>query len=126
MYIVVICTHKIEEQFIVYHIIYYYIVASQMWTLGRLLPVMIGHIIPEDNPHWLHYLEVLDIMDLCFSPFVRPETPGYLEVLIEQNLQAFQDLYPDSSILPKMHFLVHMPHFLARFALCNLLHSYML
>ena len=56
-----------------------------MWTLGRLLPVMIGHIIPEDNPHWLHYLEVLDIMDLCFSPFVCPQTPGYLKVLIEQN-----------------------------------------
>ena len=75
-----------------------------MWTLGRLLPVMIGHIIPEDNPHWLHYSEVLDTMDLYFSPFVCPQTPGYLKVLIEQNLQAFQDLYPDSSILPKMHF----------------------
>lgn len=91
------------------------IAASQMWTLGRLLPVMIGHIIPEDNAHWLHFLEVLDILDLIFSPFVRPETPGYLEVLLEQNLQAFHNLYPDNSILPKMHFLVHMPTFLARF-----------
>ena len=44
----------------------YCIIASQMWTLGRLLPVMIGHIIPEDNAHWVHYLEVLDIMDLFF------------------------------------------------------------
>ena len=98
-----------------------YNAASQMWTLGRLLPVMIGHIIPEDNTHWLHYLEILDIMDLLFSPFVRPETPGYLEVLLEQNLQAFLDLYPDHSILPKMHFLTHMPNFLARFVLCDLL-----
>ena len=97
----------------------YCIIASQMWTLGRLLPVMIGHIIPEDNAHWVHYLEVLDIMDLFFSPIVHPETPGYLEVLLEQNLQTFKDLYPDSNILPKMHFLVHVPHFLARFALCT-------
>ena len=79
-------------------------IASQMWTLGRLLPVMIGHLVPEDNAHWLHYLEVLDIMDLLFSPLVQPETPGYLEVLLEQNLDAFRRLYPGHSILPKMHF----------------------
>ena len=75
-----------------------------MWTLGRLLPVMIGHLIPEDNVHWSHYLEVLDIMDLLFSPLVHPETPGYLEVLLEQNLDAFRRLYPDHNVLPKMHF----------------------
>ena len=91
-----------------------------MWTLGRLLPVMIGHLVPEDSAHWLHYLEVLDIMDLLFSPFVHPETPGYLEVLLEQNLEAFRRLYPDHSILPKMHFLVHTPHFLTRFVLDDL------
>ena len=92
-------------------------IASQMWTLGRLLPAMIGHLVPEDNAHWSHYLEVLDIMDLLFSPLVHPETPGYLEVLLEQNLDTFRRLYPGHSILPKMHFLVHTPHFLTRFVM---------
>ena len=45
---------------------------------------MIGHLVPEDTAtHWLHYLEILDIMDLHVSPLVHPETPGYLEVLLE-------------------------------------------
>ena len=54
-----------------------------MWTLARLLPVMIGHLISDDDPHWKHYLELLEIVNLIFSPIVRPEIPGYLEVLIE-------------------------------------------
>ncbi|XP_065897824.1 uncharacterized protein [Dysidea avara] len=61
--------------------------ASQMWTLGRMLPVMIGHFIPQDDEHWLHYIQLLDIVDLIFAPTVNPETPGYLEVLIEENLE---------------------------------------
>ena len=76
--------------------------------------MMIGHKVPNENPHWLHYLEILDIMDLLFSPIERPETPGYLEVLLQQNLESFTTLYPDHNILPKMHFLLHMPRYLAK------------
>jgi len=85
-----------------------------MWTLGRLLPVMIGHKIPEENAHWLHYLELLDIVDLLFSPIVGPETPGYLELLLQQNLKTFTHLYPDHNVLPKMHFLIHTARYMAK------------
>lgn len=88
-----------------------------MWTLGRLLPIMIGHLISDDNPHWKHYLEILDIVNLIFSPTVHPETPGYLEVLIEDNLHTFTVLYPEQAVIPKMHFLVHIPRFLTRFVM---------
>lgn len=94
-------------------------IASQMWTLGRLLPIVIGHLIPDDNPHWKHYLETLDIVDLIFLPTVRPETPGYLEILIEDNLHTFTVLYPEQGVIPKMHFLIHIPRFLARFVNIN-------
>lgn len=85
-----------------------------MWVLGRLLPVMIGHVIPEHDPHWEHYLQLLEIMDLVFSPVVHPSTPGHLEVLIEDNLLQFTILYPQYNVIPKMHFLVHIPRYLAR------------
>ena len=26
--------------------------ASQTWVLGRLLPVMIGHLVPLEDPYW--------------------------------------------------------------------------
>ena len=85
-----------------------------MWTLGRLLPVIIGHKVPEGDPHWLHFLELLEIMDLLFSPIVHPETPGYLEVLLNQNLETFTDLYPENNVLLKQHFLIHMPRYLSK------------
>jgi len=53
-------------------------------------------------------------MDLLFSPIVRPETPGYLEVLLQQNLEEFTVLYSEHNIFPKMHFLLHMPRYLAK------------
>lgn len=92
----------------------YHVIASQMWTLGRLLPVMIGHFIPQDDEHWIHYTQLLEIVDLIFAPTVNPETPGYLEVLIEENLEQFVILYREP-VLPKMHFLIHVPRLLARY-----------
>ena len=47
-----------------------YPIASQMWTLSRLLPVMVGKYISEDDDNWLHFLQLLDIMEYTFSPTV--------------------------------------------------------
>ena len=68
---------------------------------------MIGHKVPEDDAHWLHYVELLEVVDLLFSPIVRPDTPGYIELLLQQNLQAFTSLYHE-------HFLIHMPRYMAK------------
>ena len=76
---------------------------------------MIGHLIPEEDNHWKHYLQLLDIMDIVFSEKVYPDVPGFLEVQIEENLSQFIDLYNDESVIPKMHFLTHVPRFMARF-----------
>ena len=51
-----------------------------MWCLGRFLPLMIGVFVPEDDPHWLHFLTLLDIMDYIFSPIVRPGQPAHCQV----------------------------------------------
>jgi len=85
-----------------------------MWTLGRMLPVMIGHLIPQEDEHWVHYVQLLEIVDLIFAPTVNPESPGYLEVLIEENLEQFVVLYREP-VLPKMHFLIHVSRLLARY-----------
>ena len=89
-------------------------VAVQLWTLGRMLPVMIGHYVPENDEYWIHYIELLDIVDLIFSPTVHPNMPGYLEVAIEENLEMFVTLYGGASIILKMQFLIHVPRLLER------------
>ena len=74
---------------------------------------MIGHLIPNEEPHWNHYLQLLDIVDIIFSPAIRPGIPSYLEVLIEENLEEFTELY-SSPVIPKMHCLI-LPHFLSKY-----------
>ena len=70
-----------------------------------MLPVMIGHYVPENDEYWIHYIKLLDIVDLIFSPTVHPTMPGYLEVAIEENSVMFVTLYGGASIILKMQFL---------------------
>ena len=85
-----------------------------MWTLARYLPLLIGRNVAENDPHWQHYVELLGILDLTFAQVVRPDAPSYLQVTLENHLTEFRVLYPTASVIPKMHFLVHIPNFLDR------------
>ena len=71
--------------------------AMQMWTLARFLPLVIGHLIPEDDAHWENFLRLLDIMDILFACPVGAEV-GVLEALISDHHSTFIDLYPHASI----------------------------
>ena len=75
---------------------------------------MIGHYVPENDEHWIHYIELLDIVYLIFSPTVHSNMPGYLEVSIEENLEMFVTWYGGASIILKMYFLIHVPRLLER------------
>ena len=54
----------------VYSIMY---IATEMLCLARLLPIMIGDHIPKDNPYWLHFLALLEIVDYLFAPIISTE-----------------------------------------------------
>lgn len=81
----------------------------QMWTMGRFLPLVIGHKIPEGEEHWANFLRLLEIMDILFAHRIPEEECGYLESLISDHHTSFIELYPNSSITMKMHSMVHMP-----------------
>ena len=42
--------------------------ASEMWCLGRFLPLLIGDLVEEENPYWENYLGHADIVDKVFVP----------------------------------------------------------
>ena len=44
-----------------------------MWCLARLLPFMVGDIIPTDDEHWSNFLAFLTIIDYVFAPVVSPD-----------------------------------------------------
>ena len=84
-------------------------VASQMWLLGRLLPVMVGNKVPQDDERWKNYVMMVEITDHLFAPRYTADDVGYLEHLIQLHHSQFAELYPSNSIIPKMHYIVHMP-----------------
>lgn len=83
--------------------------ASQMWLLGRILPLVVGGLVSDDDDHWLLYLSLMEIVDLVFSLKLSKDYVAYLSALINDHHHDFCRLYPDQHITPKMHFMVHMP-----------------
>ena len=83
-------------------------VASQAWALARLLPFMVGESIPTDNPHWCNFLLMLERADYLLAPEITEEEVACVKVRIQEHHETFKELYPEASIIPKMHYVVHM------------------
>lgn len=47
-----------------------------MWLLGRLLPLMVGDRVPQDDPHWLCFLDLLRILCMATSVEVTETAIG--------------------------------------------------
>ena len=86
-----------------------YQTAAQMWLLGRLLPVMVGKKVPQDDDYWTNFTDLLTIMDLLLSPELTEDDVANMSTLILDHHIQFCVLYPSSSVIPKMHYLIHMP-----------------
>ena len=89
--------------------------ASQAWLLGRMLPAAIGNLVPEDHQVWITFLDLLEIMDIPLVPLITQDELAYVQALIKQHLCDIKEVYPESSITPKMHYLVHMPRIAMKF-----------
>ena len=85
----------------------------QMWTLGRFLPLAVGHLIPDGNENWENFLLLLEIMDIIFAREIPQDQIGYLESVISDH-HTFKQLYPGASITMKMHSMVHVPRLILR------------
>lgn len=85
-----------------------------MWLLGRIFPLIIGECVTEDDERWMLYLQMMDIVDILFSPTTSEDYAIYLSTLINDRHEDFARLYPDSNIIPKMHFMVHMPRLMMK------------
>ena len=88
--------------------------ASQMWLLGRLLPLMIGTKVPRGDVHWECYIQLLRIITVPTSQSIRRDMIGIFRILIEKYLALFNYLYP-GNITPKFHYLLHLPYQMKQF-----------
>ncbi len=83
--------------------------ASQMITLAVELPFLIGDKVPENDERWKAFLLLLRICQIIISPSISPDTVEYLRQLIEEKLICFSQLYPNETIIPKQHYMIHYP-----------------
>ncbi len=85
------------------------------WTLIRLLPLMMGHRVPEGDKTWQILLELKDIIELLATGQFTDETLCYLESKISEHRCLLKECFPDFHILPKHHFLEHYSEMICRF-----------
>lgn len=83
--------------------------AHENWCLLRLIPLIVGKLIPEDEPAWQLILDLKDIVDLVVSPVHTKETIAYLETKISDHRKRYCTLLPERKLLPKHHYLEHYP-----------------
>ena len=88
--------------------------AAQMWLLGRVIPFLVGEDVPEEDEKWKNYVQLMEIVDLLMAPAISEDEVAELGVLIHQHHTLFAQLYGNSSVLPKHHFMIHMPRLILK------------
>lgn len=113
------------------HVMIYWLfclVAHQMWCLAFHLPLLVGDYIPEDDEHWKLLCTLLEITRIVFAPTISKNQVAYLQILIQTHHERFKELFPQCNIIPKMHYMVHMPRTILRWVLeikivCSVWHA---
>jgi hypothetical protein len=82
--------------------------SSAMLTLCYILPLILALKVDESKEKYLNFIRLLQITQLCTSPYASRDTAGQLQQLVMEHNESFQIEYPKNSTIPKMHFLVHM------------------
>lgn len=85
------------------------------WSLLRLLPLLIGYKIPENDTTWGIILDIKDIVEILASPTFTEEKLFYLEARICEHRQLLQEVFPEFKLKPKHHFLEHYPYLIRCF-----------
>lgn len=89
--------------------------AHENWCLLRLLPLMIGHNIPEEEQAWQLLMTLKDVVELVMSPTHTIESIGLLDSLIAEHRHRFLTVFPQERLIPKHHFLEHYPQLIKAF-----------
>ena len=85
--------------------------AFQFWALFRLLPLIMGDMIPPNHAYWEFYLELREIADILFCQKWTFGMAAYFREIYASHMRNFKELFPDFQLIPKHHYLVHYPTF---------------
>ncbi len=80
--------------------------AHENWTLLRLLPLILGDIVPENDPFWAMLMLVKDMLEICMAPCVNEGLLIYLDEIIQEHKRLYVEVAKES-LKPKHHFIEH-------------------
>lgn len=90
------------------------------WTLLRLLPLLIGHHIPEGDETWEVLMNLKDVVELSMSASFSEESVCFLDCKIAEHRDIFQEVFPNEKLRPKHHYIEHYPQLIKTFGpLCD-------
>uniref|UniRef100_A0A1X7TA47 Uncharacterized protein n=1 Tax=Amphimedon queenslandica TaxID=400682 RepID=A0A1X7TA47_AMPQE len=89
--------------------------ASQMLSLLQEILLLTGDTIPYNDEYYHSLLILTKISAIALCPVISHDLISYLEILVEEKITCFKDLYPSATIIPKMHYMVHYAPQLRRF-----------
>ena len=82
--------------------------AAQNYTLLRMLPYLIGDLVPVNDETWELYIILRSICDIVLAPVVHDSWLPVLDSLICDHHRLLLS-YDSAAFTPKMHFLCHYP-----------------
>ena len=96
-----------------YYDYFFFFIATQMWELFHILPLLLFRSVPPSNQHYLCFMKLQQISMIICSPVISIHQIPFLRILIREYLEEVAHLY--SIILPpKFHYLVHVPSLIER------------
>lgn len=82
--------------------------SSEMLTLTTYFGILLGDLVPENEPSWIFYAIILEILEILLGRFFSKVKIEYLQTLIEQHHILFRQIF-NTHLKPKYHFLLHYP-----------------
>ena len=87
-----------------------------MRLFPRILPLLVGDRVPDDDERWENFLTVMEIVDGLFCHRLTEDDAVYVKCLLSDHHNDFVSLYPSMSVIP-IHDSHSTPHYPVSFLL---------
>ncbi|KAL2102281.1 hypothetical protein ACEWY4_001449 [Coilia grayii] len=79
---------------------------GQMLIFLKILPFLLRDV---DNEYVKFINKLIEIVQIVLAPVISLQTISRLKIIIEEHLNQFKHLFPESNVIPKQHYMLHLP-----------------
>jgi len=73
-----------------------------------------GRFYPAGDAKYKNYLLMMEVTDYLLAPEINLDEVAYVKTAIEDHHRAFTTLYPTATVIPKFHYIIHMPRLISQ------------